>query len=211
MNDAEKIEIEIESGLFTEFGQTFLYCPNAFEVWRSGKVLCLSESRIVALSASWIFQIFVFATSDHKVHFHCARKGTEITAPTEINDVIRRILITEKCGFVIMHSDQMIYLYNVNGCKIKNVPLPAPILLWSTFSSYYSLDYIICTIGLQQIALFDVFYPEHMEIVCQSSDVILIHFDPTSDRIFYLTITQDFVVIPYKLPATLGPSRRRAL
>jgi hypothetical protein len=205
--ETEEIVIEIESRLFAEFGATFLYCPNPFEVWRFGKMLCFSDCRIVALAASWIFQVFVFTTADRKVHFHCARKGVEITSPTETSELVHHILITEKCGYVLMHSKNTIYLYSVNGGKIKEVPLSSPILFWSTFSSCTGLDYVIYTNSLQDIAAFDAFYPEHIEIICRSPNVIFIHVDPTCHRVLCLSLTQDFILISHRFPG--GLSRRR--
>jgi hypothetical protein len=193
--DQKTIEVDIYARLFVPFGEEFIHCPNPFGVWRSHQLLCTTENRITSLAASWVFQMFVFATSDCKVHFHCARKGRQTQLPIQLEELILGILVTEKLGFVVMYSTHFIYLYNINASAIKQVRIPSQVVTWSTFSTYSGFDYIVCLIGINQVFVFEAFYPDKMKLVSTVDDVIFAQFDPRFQKILILNFTGNLSLI----------------
>jgi hypothetical protein len=198
----QEMKMEISSRLFALFGRTWLFCPNCFELWRSDRRLCYSESRIVALAATWVFQVFVFATADCKLHFHCARKGTQIACPIDTPDMVDGILITEKWGFVLTHSTCAISLYSINATKIKQVEIPHSVVAWSAFSSYSGFDYIACALGNGAVFVFEAFYPERMNQEGEIHDAILVQFDAVSDRLVMVNSDGEYIASPYRFPSS---------
>jgi hypothetical protein len=115
----------------------------------------------MALAASWIFHIYVFATADCGVHFHCVRKWIEIASPVQTNELV--------CG--------------------QEVIMDSPI---------GGFDYVLCAIAGQGIVLFEAFYPQSMEPVWNSHELILVQFDRNFNRPIFLSSVGDFVALPYK-------------
>jgi hypothetical protein len=192
----EKQEIQIESRLLSECNAVLVYCPNRFEVRTVDRILCKTDSEIVAIAASSPFQMVVIATADCKVHFHSARKGNKTMPSCQIDAFVDDILITEKWGFVLLHSTEMLYLYNLNGTEIKKVPLAAPVLKWTTFSNTFGFDYVACANAKEEIIFFEAFYPEKATVVGQAADVVCLAFDDASQRIIVVTADAAFTAIP---------------
>jgi hypothetical protein len=188
IRDENLSEIEIDSRLLAFCNSELVYCPNPFEVYRGTQRLCRSGSHIMALAANSRFGRVVFATADGRVHFHSSRKGNETMPPYEMGDVVDSVLITEKWGFVVMHSTQMLALSNLNGTPIKRASLDAPILKWTTFSSMNGFDYVAFVNTKRQIVAFEAFYPEEMTVIEEgttqrAADVVCLEFDRISERL----------------------------
>jgi hypothetical protein len=176
-------------------GRSF-HDPNCFEVragdWSIGK----SDSEIVAIAASSPFQMVVFVTAVCQMHLHSVRKGNETMPPCQFDAFIDSILITEKWGFVLLHSTETLYLYNLNGTEIKKVPITAPFLKWTTFSNVFGFDYVAAANAKGEIIFFEAFYPENATVVGRAADVVCIAFDDSSQRIIVVTAEAAFTAIP---------------
>jgi hypothetical protein len=108
----KKYFMQIDWQLIAVCYSKLLCCPNAFEIREfEGRVLCESSRRIIALTASSTFKRIVSATLDNSLHFCSGRTGKEKVQAINVEDGITGLLITEKLGFVLVHSDRRIMLY----------------------------------------------------------------------------------------------------
>jgi hypothetical protein len=194
-------EQTIASNLCCEFGNEKLFCPNPCELCISDRTVCHADTPIVSIAGNVTFQVVIFATIDGKVQFRGSRKGREI-ATVPLNDIIDSILITEKWGFVLLHSSSNLYLYNVNGKKIKEVRSHAAILKWTTFSSPYGFDFVAMVQTTGDVTVFEAFYPERVIISVARDcwDILAIGFDSASERLILVTETGSFRAIPFVFP-----------
>jgi hypothetical protein len=205
--DKEKFEkFEVEPNLFWEFGSEMLYCRSLCELYIGERLVCKSDNRIVTVAGSATFQVVVFATSDRNVHFHTARKGNEI-AKLSLNGLVELILITETWGFVLLHSTGNLYVYNVNGTKIKEMEWEENILKWTTFASPYGFDYVACLQRSGDVIMFEAFYPEKTVVLLEQCWGMLgMTFDAASERIVMVTDTARIDAIPVVFEVPEGPA-----
>jgi hypothetical protein len=203
--DGESEPIVIESHLFGELSGKWLYCPNPEEFWYSNALFCTTESRVVTFATSQTFSMFVFSSADGMIHFRSARKASKIGASIQMNELIDGILITEKWGFIVMHSPQNLYLYTVNGAKLKEVKLKAAIRTWTSFSSVFGFDYVAYADIDGGVVIFEAFYPEKPWIVSHLLDVICLKADESSERLLIVTSNGDLQAIPYAFGHPVEP------
>jgi hypothetical protein len=118
--------------------------------------------------------------------------------------MIDQIVITDKWGFVVLHSTETLYLYNVNGTRIKDVKLKAPILKWTAFTCPFGFDYIAFTDGDGQLGVFEAFYPENVDWrTC--TDVVCLKFDSVSERLVVVLLSGHVRAFPVTFPSPKGP------
>jgi hypothetical protein len=142
---------------------------------------------------------------DGKVHFRSARKGTPLSEPLQMTELIDGILITEKWGFIMMHSMRTLYLYSINRAKIKEVKLAAPIVTWTTFPSVFGFDYVAYANDHADIVLFEAFYPERAQIISRHWNVIALAAEPTSDRLVIVMANGYIHGVPYSFGQPTSP------
>jgi hypothetical protein len=181
----QRQKIVIESRRFVDLLSGFVYCPDPFTVFirepNCERVICRTDTRIAVLAASFPFRSLVFVTMDRKVHFHALFSAREI-ATIELDEIVHRILITEEWGFVVMHATEHLYVYNVNGTKVRIVEWRFPIRHWTAFSSPAGLDYVAFVEGANNLRSFEVFYPENCQLHCRCPDLMDLHYDPSRAR-----------------------------
>jgi hypothetical protein len=203
--DGTQIPIQIEDQLLEVFKGQFLYCPNSVEFWIGGQRLCRTEGRVVAFAVSESFSMLVFATADGAVHFRSPRKGREIIPSLRIRELVQSILITEKWGFILIHSHLAIYIYTVNGEKLSELPLKSAINAWTSFSSVFGFDYVVYANTCGDVTVFEVFDSDDVKVIVTCWDVIAIHFDSTSERLMIVTSLGLVQAIPYTFTAPAAP------
>lgn len=84
-----------------------------------------------------------------------------------------RIIITSGWGFIILESNQELFLFTVTGKLIRRTPLDFVIETWHTFSCERGFDYIIIADIHGQIRMSEAFYLEFNEISYQSKARVL--------------------------------------
>jgi len=201
----QTIDFEVDSKLFSEFGKEKMFCRNLCEVWIGDKIICYTDSRIVAMSGHVTFQLIVLATIDGNVHFRSSSKGKEIRT-IQFNDLIDSILITDNWGFVLLHSYDALYLLNVNGLKIKELKPHDSVMKWTTFSSPYGFDFVAMVQKTGEVTIFEAFYPEKVISNVQSArwDILALRFDSKTERLIIITECGIIHAIPFVFPKPNG-------
>jgi hypothetical protein len=87
-----------------------------------------------------------------------------------VENGITGLLITERFGFVLVHSDRRIMLYALNGKPMKNNMLSVPINVWTAFSSDRGFDYVAYATVEGTVSMFEVFYLVNSERLYVNSD-----------------------------------------
>jgi hypothetical protein len=111
-------------------------------------------------------------------------------------DLIVGILITEKWGFVLLHSANRLYLYNLNGTEIHSVPLASPIVRWTAWSSVIGFDYAAYANAADEVIAFEVFYLGKRKSLGISRDVVCLQFHASSQRLIVVTADGQLKAVP---------------
>jgi hypothetical protein len=205
----EKQDFQVESQLVTKCGSEITYCPTPFDIRIGCRWLCGTEAHILAIAASDTFRLVVYATSDNFVHFCSTANGTPTIRPLDLQCLITRILITEKWGFVLLQSEENVWLYNVNGTLIKEARIPSVIARWTTFSSDDGFDYVAYADAESHLAVFEAFFLGREATLPTGFDEfagepLSLEFDRASQRLIIVTTHGDIAAVTYLLDVAGG-------
>jgi hypothetical protein len=108
-------EIPIARALFAPTGSEFVYSPDRCTLRNeTDATVCRSESKILAIAASHVFRIVVFATVENGVFFRDLPKG-RVLADAAVESYVTAIAITPKWVFVLVFAEAELRLFDVNG------------------------------------------------------------------------------------------------
>jgi hypothetical protein len=179
-------QVAIESRLFAAVGSSYVFSATGFDIQAPQKQIVRSDTRIVALAGSVTFRILVYATVDGRVHFCTLWKGS-VFKILEFAQVFTSILITEKWGFVLLRSREIIEVCNPNGNPIKTVNLKSPIVTWTLCGTRSGFDFVIFADEEKNAGFFEAFYPENQRIVHSAGGLIHASFDVARQRFVFVS------------------------
>jgi hypothetical protein len=149
--------------LFAPFYGDVIFARNPDKIDSLGRSIMPvhTEAPIVTLAVSEVYRLMVVATADHRVHFYSLPGGKRAQS-CKTENLVLRILITEKWGFAVLDTQPAILLFNVNGNLIKTFSKEYPwyqVRCWSAFAEH-GRDFIVFVDQSDNVRYFEAFYPE---------------------------------------------------
>ena len=190
--------IPMRDGLFGVFLGSYIYSggPSSLR-WRN--TIHKTNSKVTALVVSEAFRSLVYVLADNSVSFYSLPEF-ELVKVVQLSEFVVRLLITESWGFVVLQTEEHLYVYNFNGTFVKQAPFNAKIRYWSSFTTLSDFDYIVYADVDGAVRYFEVFYPDKHVDVGTFQDVLSMQYDSVSST---LLIVQADGTLDYKVLRTL--------
>jgi hypothetical protein len=123
------------------------------------------RNSIVCSCISRRFRVVVIGTDDR-----CLVVGSLCDSSTirviHLDDVPRRVIITPSWGFIVVHGTNFVggkkvstlSVFNINGWRIRTIPLTSVVERWVTWASPKGFDFIVMSLEHGKLYAFEVFF-----------------------------------------------------
>jgi hypothetical protein len=116
------------------------------------------------------------------------------------------VLITDVWGFVvvsaigqgIMQEDTVLFVYNVNGMRIREKVLPKGLSAWTTWNSISGFDFLVMVCSDGSIVYCDAFlldFTGHGQVTC-GTGLLSVKFMADEQSVVMISGTGEFTVLP---------------
>jgi hypothetical protein len=164
IDDVGKSPEEIE--LLAASENQIVFCGRNGGVWHANlRDLGCSEAiapifyeKPVTMAVSCGFDLLVVGTMEGNVLMHSLHSGLFRTRNHLDGEIPVRILITEGWGFVLVDTKKNIYLFNVNGLKIRVVQPQMEVVAWSTWKDVRGFDFLAVADEKGRVFVSEAFY-----------------------------------------------------
>jgi hypothetical protein len=196
-----------ETNLFVAYDSAALFCPDRCTIARCKfrsprpkvRPICYSETDIIILTAHPLHQIIAFATVDNRVHINDAVNGGSLSVYDTEREVYE-IVITNCWGFVVAFSQEMLFIFSVNGDFLKTGTLAMPASRVFPQSSASGLDFISFVTADGEMGVLDGLFPEALTVVAKvGADVIAVFYSSHHRAFVVMRANGSLALHPYCL------------
>lgn len=197
-----QIPLYTEMPLFTVFDDQIICSQRECSLYKVSSEslnfsrICLTKSKITAISSSNAFNIIAYATIDGIVHILSYSTSEEINH-YEAGFEIKQILVTICMGFVVVLGDNQIVALTVNGEFIEKYNFGFSIRNIYSITICAGIDFVAFDNFDNEIGYFEIFYPHKYKIIKKcNSEVNRISYDPI-DFVFVIVQSNGCIEILY--------------
>jgi hypothetical protein len=125
------------------------------------------RNSIVCSCISKPFRVVVIGTDNR-----CLVVGSLCNSSTirviHLDDVPRKVTVTHSWGFIVVHGSDFVggkevstlSVFNINGQRIRTIPLTSVVECWATWASPKGFDFIVMSLEHGKLYAFEVFFLE---------------------------------------------------
>ena len=169
--------------------RTIVTLYNVVSFPKSAGQIVILDDIIIDCQINMNFCTIAILSRNGMLHLHSINKMQKIKS-IDLNEFQpKKLIITEKWGFILVSCETKLLLFNINGKLMKTIDFNYDIQSWYCFSSLNGFDYIIFESASHQIGMFEAFYPiETLRIIGQLfSSVIFIHYMEEKECVYIIT------------------------
>jgi hypothetical protein len=136
------------------------------------RTITSETSPIVALCASAPFGVAAYATAAGKLAIVSVRSARVLAAAEFPGERVRRLIVTDGWGFVIVQTDRRICAFSLSGLPLGGVDFPGEIAHWDAFS-HRGADFVVLLDGEMCLHVFEAFAPETIKRVVKAKTPVV--------------------------------------
>jgi hypothetical protein len=135
----------------------------------------------------WGTRRVIIGTTFGQLRFYSADTRSFIRGVSLDSRFPRRVLVTSGFNFVVVHCDRYLAVFTINGSKICERELDSDIVTWEPFMNRDGFDFLAVADLNRAIFCVEVFTLKFVKLAEVESDVALLHFQRSHDRLVYAT------------------------
>ena len=160
-------------------------------------VMQIVTSSIRALAISQDLGVIACGTTDGYLEVYSLTSKRFVKSHPLGSAFIRHVIITPSLGFIIVKTDQDIWLFTINGFFIKKFECSLEITIFTTWKNREGFDMVSCCDIDGRVLTFEAYYPERMQVTVVFGHRILdMRYNAEMDLLVIVTTKPELHVVP---------------
>ena len=110
---------------------------------------------------------------------------------------IKRILITPTWGLILVQTEGILTVFDINGTFVHSIKFTEPILNWYGFTDFHLFDYVVFENEQHKIGFFDPLDENSVQYFYEAMErTPLITFDPLTNCFIFLSENKQITFVP---------------
>ena len=157
---------------------------------------CYSNARVSCLAVSEDFHVLAYGTMLGELHIVSTTNAREVRTVSLDNEIPTHIVLTQCWGFVVVRAQHHIFVFNVNGMRIRKFAMPNHVIRWTTFSTRSGFDYLAYQDTNAQIYVSEAPLAPPPSPVFKCRNLVSMSFDETHASLIIVTATKKVKCVP---------------
>jgi hypothetical protein len=136
------------------------------------RTIASETSRITLLQTSAAYSVVVYATEFAKVLILSGFDGVVLGKIEFSGEIVRNLLVTECWGFVLVNTNNAIYVLSLNGLLLARVEWAKVVVDWTSYQTA-NADMVVVLDARMKLSMFEAFRPQKIEKLTKLSEAIV--------------------------------------
>ena len=176
------------------------FTKHFYQKTEKSKNIYIVKHSVICLAMNERHNIFVAGCDDYKIRIRNLDNGKKMSTVCLDNELPLHILITEKCGLVIVKTKSFIWIITAYGELLHKQPSTIKIGKWTSFVTQDEMDCVILEeADNHKLHYFEVTKndPKDRRILSViDSDILVIHFDQENNCFIVVTKKGQVSILP---------------
>jgi hypothetical protein len=111
-------------------------------------------------------------------------------------EIPARVLITRRWGFIVVKTDDSVFVFTVNGTRVAKLAIPAELRLWTSYYTREGFDFVLYQGKDLAVAYFEAGNPGKQERVDMPVELCGMSYDWRQDVFIFVTKAGKLIVYP---------------